>query len=170
VIKNYFNSNKFNLIVFALIGLILMVLFLLVFVHSYSRPNVPPELIGRWETKKNQITVRTENKKSNFQFTSDSAICHLEIKNNTASGSVGKAEFQNAVIKKMGSNPLGSGNWHKIKCGSIGEIFENDPLNVKEVQIWVYPVNEDTIDTELRYTEGWAIFPMAIMIFTKVSN
>lgn len=150
-------------------GLTLIVLFLLVCIHSVSRTNVQPELIGRWETKRNQITVRTVNKKLNFQFTSDSVTCHFEIKNNTASGLIGKAEFRNVVIKKMGSNPLGTRNWYKIKCGSIGEIFENDPLNQKEVQIWLYPVNEDTIDTEFRFSEGWALFPMARMIFTKVS-
>jgi hypothetical protein len=53
-----------------------------------------------------------------------------------------------------------------IECGLIGKIFENDPLESKEVELWLGPFERD-IDGELRYTQGGAHFPMAGFILTK---
>ena len=76
------------------------------------------------------------------------------------------AEFKNGIIKKNWGNPEKKGVSYKIKCGSIGKIFEGDPLDNKEVEIWVGPLN-GTLDSELRYTEGGYHFPMAGMILAK---
>jgi hypothetical protein len=58
-----------------------------------------------------------------------------------------------------------------IKCGSIGKIFENDPLENKEVEIWLSPIEgNESMKAELRYTANMAMFPMAGMTFEKLKE
>ena len=54
--------------------------------------------------------------------------------------------------------------------GSIGKIFPDDPMNSKEVQLWLAPMEGNSIDTELRYTEGMNQFPMAGFLLMKVDD
>ena len=131
--------------------------------------NVPAEYQGKWQTAKTRITVRTKTDLTKFHFTSDSASVMVEIHGNkTASGSIGLAGFRNVKIRKNPGLPLKTGVSYIIECGKIGKIFENDPLISKEVEIWLGPVSENrTFEAELRYTEGWAVFPMAGLLFSK---
>ena len=45
-------------------------------------------------------------------------------------------------------------------------IFLEDPMETKEVQFWIGPSLENS-DTELRYTKGGSMFPMAFIFFSK---
>lgn len=128
---------------------------------------VPPELVGQWETDLHKITVRSEPEKGNFIFTSDSAKIVIKIKSDKAvTGFIGAAGFENGILKKNWGNPEKTGVAYIIKCGSIGKIFEIDPLINKDVQLWLSPPS-DNIDAELRYTQGMAQFPMAGITITK---
>lgn len=137
---------------------------------SCGQMNVPSEMIGQWKTDKNQITVRTSNEKTRFKFTSDSAIITLKINNDhTVDGSIGSAKFENGKLKTNWLLPVKmSGLAFTIECGKIGKIFENDPLDSKEVELWLGPgpVN-GTIDAELRSTQGLHYFPRAGFTLTK---
>jgi len=133
---------------------------------------VPSEYIGQWETSKEKITVRTKLKNEPFRFISDSAIVKIKINDDkTVSGYIGLAEFSNARLKKNASLPWETGVEYIIECGSIGKIFNNDPLDQKEVEIWFAPLNSGgNSNSELRYTQGAAYFPMARLLFMKVKN
>ena len=72
-------------------------------------------------------------------------------------------------LRKILATPKKRGLLLKIKCGSVGEIFENDPLENKEVELWLGPI-KGNIDAELRYTQGGSHFPMAGMLFTRVDQ
>ncbi len=140
------------------------------FLHSCGQMNVPSEMVGKWETDKDRITVRTRENKTRFQFTSDSAIIKLKINDDhTVDGSIGSAKFENGKIKTNWLLPVKmSGIAFTIECGKIGKIFDNDPLDSKGVELWLNPgpVN-DTINGELRYTQGVNYFPMAGFALTR---
>jgi hypothetical protein len=133
--------------------------------------DVSPEYIGNWKTNEVELTIRTSPEKNKYEFTGGLAVFDLEIKSdNTATGKIGQAEFSNAKIKKNPGNPENTGISYIIKCGSIGKIFEYDPLAQKEVELWLCPLKNGKFESELRYTEGWAHFPMAGMVFEKDIN
>lgn len=160
--KNQFNANK--RIAHCLFVLVLILL------NSCGKWSVPAEVVGQWKSNKVKITVRTEPDRGRFEFTSDSASIIIRINSdNTVSGSVGDAVFENGIIKKNWGNPERTGLAFIIKCGSIGKIFENDPIENKEVQLWLSPLKKN-IDAELRYTQGGSQFPMAGVVFTKVDE
>jgi len=133
---------------------------------------VPPEYIGQWETSKEKITVRTKFKNEPSRFFPDSAYVKIYIKEDkTVNGNIGLAEFINARLKKNPTLPWETGVEYIIECGSIGKIFDNDPLEQKEVEIWFAPINSDgNSNSELRYTQGSALFPMARLRFMKVKK
>jgi hypothetical protein len=147
-----------------------ILILLTVLLHSCGQMIVPSEMVGKWKTDKGRITVRTRDKKTRFKFTSDSAIILLEINaDRTVDGSIGSAKFGNGKIKTNWLLPVKmSGIAFTIECGKIGKIFENDPLDSKEVELWLNPgpVN-DTIEGELRYTQGVNYFPMAGFVLTR---
>lgn len=123
---------------------------------------LPDEYIGQWSTSSTPVIVRTYQFGDGFTFTRDKAIISINInKNKTASGSIGNVTFENAVIRKNKTNTDLSDISYIIECGKIGRIFTGDPDSDKEVQIWLMPVKKDSLEGELRYTEGWAVFPMA---------
>ena len=144
--------------------LILMTVLLL----SCGQRTIPQELIGHWKTDNIPITVRTNPEKGKFEFTTDSAIITLTINSDySASGSIGLAEFENRKTKTNWMLPTSmTGCAFTIECGSIGKIFEIDPLDSKEVELWLGPL-DGYIEGELRYTQGGAHFPMASHIFTR---
>lgn len=121
--------------------LITTILYSFKFVNDIS---IPAELLGQWKSDKTKITVRTEPKWMKFTYTSDSAIVTLKINSdNTASGFIGNAKFENAMVKKNGGNPDKTGISYIIKCGTIGKIFDKDPTNGEEVEIWLQPIREN---------------------------
>lgn len=138
---------------------------------SCGQTNIPQELIGDWTAQKHMITVRTKPE-GNWKFISDSADIKFKINNDhTVDGSVGSAKFEDGKIKLNWLLPTKmTGIAFNIKCGKIGKIFENDPLDSKEVELWLGPIIKGTIDGELRYTQGLAYFPMAGAVFIKVKD
>lgn len=138
---------------------------------SSSKWIVPSEYIGQWETNKERITVRTKFKNEPFRFFPDSAYVKIQINDDkTVNGNIGLAEFTNARLKKNATLPWETGIEYIIECGSIGKIFENDPLDSKEVEIWLSPLKGNIINGELRYTQGGAQFPMAGLLFMKMEK
>ena len=111
------------------------------FLHSCGQMSIPSEMIGQWKTDKSLITVRTKNEKTRFEFTSDSAIIKFKVNSDhTVDGSIGSAKFENGKIKTNWLLPIKmSGIAFTIECGKIGKIFENDPLDSKEVELWLSP-------------------------------
>lgn len=86
-------------------------------------------------------------------------------------GFIGSAEFKKGKLEKNNGDPNNTGVANIIECGSIGKIFPNDPKVAKEVEIWLGPLDENgNIKSENRYTEGLSVFPMAGMIFYRVSE
>lgn len=142
---------------------ILVIILMLVSCKDWE---IPDAYCGSWETDKTNITVRTSPKWMEFEFHKGTGIVSLDIKKDkTVSGSIGLATFENGIVKKNKGNPKITGIACIIQCGSIGKIFPEDPLESKEVEIWVYPATDDGIGGELRYTEGLAVFPMAELKF-----
>jgi len=148
------------------------ILFLLSFLmQSCGQRSIPPELVGHWTTQKHLITVRTKPE-GNWMFTSDTAYITFTINNDhTVDGLIGSAKFENGKIELNWLLPTKmTGIAFNLKCGKIGKIFEDDPLDSKEVELWLGPIIKGTIDGELRYTQGMAHFPMAGAIFTKAGD
>ena len=159
-------KNNFNHCRRMLAWLILLTAFSL---YSCEQWIVPPELVGDWKSGEHQITVRTKSEEGEWVFTSDTAIVTITINSDkSVTGTIGAATFEFGLIKKNFGNPDRTGLAQIIECGSIGKIFNDDPLNAKEVELWLGPLEGNMIDTELRYTEGWAQFPMAGMLLIKV--
>ena len=132
---------------------------------------VPPELVGTWESGTIPITVRTRSAEKEWIFTTDSAMISITIHaDQRVTGSIGSTTFENGTIRKNRGNPETTGCSEVIECGTIGTIFESDPLDPKEVELWLAPMKEGVIDTELRYTTGWNQFPMAGMLLRKVES
>lgn len=131
---------------------------------------VPPDLVGHWKSDMTKITVRTEPKWMKFNFTSGMSRVEITIDTNkTASGFIGEAPFKNGVVRKNGGNPEKTGVAYIIQCGSIGKIFPEDPLEQKEVELWLGPV-KGNMNAELRFTERGAQFPMADLKFRKMKK
>jgi hypothetical protein len=145
-----------------------IIVILIILLPSCGQRNIPPELVGHWTTQKQLITVRTKPS-GNWQFSSDSAIIKLKInKDYTADGYIGSAKFENGKIKTNWLLPTKmTGIAFSIECGKIGKIFENDPLDLKEVELWLAPLKGNTTEAELRFTQGLAYFPMAGGILNK---
>ena len=138
------------------------------FLSSCGDWTLPPELVGEWKSDKILITVRAKVEKE-WIFTSDTASITIIINSDhSVSGNIGTASFAKGVIIKNRGNPETTGCAQVIKCGSIGTIFPDDPLSNKDVQLWLAPMEGNRIDTELRYTQGMAQFPMAGMLLMKV--
>ena len=134
----------------------------ILFFSSCNKWTVPPDLTGQWTSEKTEITVRIKPEPRQYQFIKDSAFVKFTVYDNkTASGSIGAATFENMPLKRNPGNVERKGIEFIINCGPVGKIFESDPLEDKEVQLWLAPLKGDTLDVELRFTEGMAHFPMA---------
>lgn len=159
-----------RILVFAFILPVSMYLSCANLIGPNEKWEIPAEIVGQWKSGKAQIVVRTEPRWMKFKFTGDSAIVSLEVKSDkTAEGRIGSAIFVNGKVRKNKGNPEKTGVAYIIECGSIGKIFPNDPLNSKEVELWLSPV-KGTMDAELRFTERGACFPMAGIRFSKIKE
>jgi hypothetical protein len=158
----YYNFNSLS------VGILVLLAFSL---HSCGQRSIPREIVGHWTTQNHLITVRTKPE-NNWEFTSDTANITFKINNDhTVDGSIGSAKFENGKIKLNWLLPVKMSEIaFTIQCGKVGKIFENDPLDLKEVELWLGPIIKGTIDGELRYTQGLAYFPMAGAIFTKAED
>lgn len=151
-----------------------MLLSVILLLGSCNKWVVPEAYIGQWETNKQEIVVRTKEKSQPFVFTGGYADVSITINaDKTVSGRIGSAHFSNARLDKNYGLPFQKvvSPVYIVKCGSIGKIFATDPLNQKEVEIWFAPINENGIsNSELRYTQNGAQFPMADLMFIKVKK
>ena len=104
-----------------------------------------------------------------FEFTRDTIRYTLELNmDKSASGTIGRAIFQNGRIRKNGGNPKITGIAYIVECGEIDKIFAYDPFPGKEVEIWLSPIAGSSMKGELRFTSGSAHFPMGGMVFKKM--
>jgi hypothetical protein len=138
---------------------------------STSHWSVPDTLQGNWFAEKTKVTVRTSKSFGSYQFTSDSVAVSLTIHdNNTVSGNIGNAMFSHVPIQENTHFPIAeTAVCCVVQCGQIGKIFASDPLERKEVELWLIPSASDSrlLEAELRYTEGLAVFPMASIMLSK---
>lgn len=150
-------------------------LFSLLLVSCLSSANgqfeLPADYQGTWADDQAIITVRSWKFPFTFNFFPDTAIVRIRIdENHTASGTIGKASFKDAPIRLNSGNPDKTGVVYIIECGEIGRIFESDPLEKKEVELWISPLKKSgTLEAELRYTSRMSQFPMAGLVFKKVN-
>jgi len=128
---------------------------------------------GTWISKGQKITIRSKVENSEDVLYSDTLDVEFEIlKDNTAKGTIGNQSFSDGKIKKnKGLPPHLTGVAYIIDCGTIGKLFTTDPLERKNVEIWISPLASDNImKAELRYTDGMEDFPMANLQLTKASE
>lgn len=151
-------------------GLKLLVFSLSVCSCANTKWHIQEEYLGTWRTEKTKITVRTEPKFMKFEFQSDSAVFELQIHpDQTASGSLGQAKFERVPIKYNGGLiPVSvKGIIYIIECGSVGKLYPNDPLDKKELELWILPMKDGNIEAELRFRQGGSKFPMAGLVFKR---
>ncbi len=145
----------------------LTILYSFLFLVSCNKWMVPPELVGQWDSGRHKVVVRTSPKWMTFEFTPGLASFSVNIKaDKTVSGNIGNALFSEGKLEKNGGNPKKTGVAYRVECGKIGTIFPGDPVNEKEVELWLSPI-KDGMHAELRYTEHGAMFPMADIEFKK---
>ncbi|MBN1199323.1 MAG: hypothetical protein JXA23_08225 [Bacteroidales bacterium] len=143
------------------------------FFLSCSSPKwiLPREYSGQWETDKERITVRykLDEKQRHSQFKSDSATISITINNDkTVSGFIGSTAFEHGKILKN-YTLWDTGVSFVIECGPIGKIFPDDPVEMKEVEVWLDSPDENgRIKASLRL--GGSVFPMADIVFEKVKE
>jgi hypothetical protein len=149
------------------IGIVLIV-FGCIILNSCGPKTIDEDIIGEWKSKKHKITVRIKDDRKKFKFSSDSTYTTLIInEDKTVSGNIGSAEIENGRITPNWLLPSEMTlNAYTIKCNLIGKIFENDPLETKDVQFWIGPKFHET-NWELRYSANGAQFPMAFIFFDK---
>jgi hypothetical protein len=132
---------------------------------------VPSEFIGNWESGKNKITVRFKlSEQQQSQFISDSVTIKIRINNDkTVSGFIGQAAIDNGKIVKSRSFPGLKEVEYQIECNLTGKIFDKDPIDSKEVDIWLSQINENgKIKGDVR--SGGSVFPMGMVLFEKVNK
>jgi hypothetical protein len=124
--------------------------------------------MGEWYAAKQKITIRIKPD-GKYIFISDSASIQIGIASDkTVIGKIGTASFSNGKLRKNPTLPWETGVAYIVECGYIGKIFSNDPLENKEIEIWLSPIDSSgLIEAELRYTEGMAVFPMAGIMFRR---
>lgn len=163
--KNYHSAPGYSQIVTIILTAILLI--------SCNNWSVPKELTGNWKSGKFIATVRTETVNHKFTVASDSTVISIKInKDNTVTGSIGFAEISGGKIcMNEGLLPPSiKGIVHLIDCGSIGKIFTSDPLESKQIQIWLGSMNEDEIEAELRNTGSSSDIPIASLKLKKVKD
>jgi len=58
-----------------------------------------------------------------------------------------------------------------VECGVAGKFFARNPLEAREVEIWLRPINEKSIlRAELRYTGGMAVLQIADLILKRTAE
>lgn len=128
---------------------------------------------GTWISEDQKITIRSKVENSEDLIYSDTLDIQFEIlKDNTSKGSIGNQSFSNGKIKSnKGLPPHLTGVAYIIECGTIGKLFSDDPIEKKNVEIWISPLTSDNImKAELRLTDGLEDYPMANLELKKMEN
>jgi len=150
---------------------LVIVIFLLpaLFHLSCGQKRIPDDMIGVWKTDTIGVSVRTKHETRGFEFTSGKAVIIIKIHDDhSVTGTIGSAKIEKGKIRPNWILPVKmSGLAFTIYCGKIGKIFENDPLDSKEVELWLPLPEKGTLNIGLRYTQGLAWYPMARGILTR---
>jgi hypothetical protein len=151
--KNFRNTlSKTSLVLLLCIGLNAC---------SSNKWSLPNFYTGTWKSEKQKVALKAKLSDGSYQNIVDSAIVVLTIHGNkTASGAIGFARFENAEIKLNSGDPNFSGATYLVKCKNLGKIYESDPLENKDIEIWLSPIS-GRIEAQLRLVEGKKIYPMA---------
>lgn len=130
--------------------------------------DVPQDLTGTWTAAPTDITVRTEERWMHFTFTTDTIPATITIHpDKTVTGVIGNSGFSGGELEKNGGNPEKTGVAYIVECRHVAHLFPNDPLEAKEVELWL-GIAGDTMKAELRQTEDGAMFPMGDFRFVKM--
>jgi hypothetical protein len=128
---------------------------------SSNKWSLPNFYTGTWKSEKQKIALKAKLSAGSYQNLVDSAIVVININSNkTASGAIGFARFENAEIKLNSGDPNFSGATYLVTCKKLGKIFDSDPLDSKDIEIWLSPIS-GRIEAQLRLVEGKKIYPMA---------
>jgi hypothetical protein len=58
-----------------------------------------------------------------------------------------------------------------VECGVAGKIFTRNPLEAREVELWLRSINEKSIlHAELGYTGGMAVLQIADLILKRTAE
>jgi hypothetical protein len=145
---------------------------MIIFISSCGSNSVsiPDKIKGKWSSSNQKITIRNKMEDGQYVLFTDTLDVSFEIhEDNTASGQIGAESFSNGRIKKnKGLPPHLTGVAFIVECGRIGKLFPSDPLDGKNVELWISPVeDEKMLDAELRYSDGAEEFPMAGIKFNR---
>ena len=148
-------------------GNLLLVAFLLLLNLQCNAQEIPKDLKGKWETESTNITIRTKIRWMKYCFTPAKITLNLNIDaNNSVSGTIGEAKFNNATILKNKENPSITGIAYIIPCGLIGQICKEDTSGSKTIELWIKPTKvKGAMMAEIRLIVGWDTFPMGEAIF-----
>lgn len=136
-----------------------------------SRWTPPPELTGTWKAGNTKVVVRTDKGFMRFDFTPGFADAEMTINvDRSVSGRIGNTKFKEGTVKKNGGNPETTGIAYNVRCWWIGRIFEGDPEDSKQVELWLSPIKDGKMKAELRLTQNGSQFPMGDFVFVKVTQ
>jgi len=134
----------------------LLLLFLIdgLLITSSCTKEVSEEFVGNWETALTKITIPVkEGESENFYI--DSVVMGLQISaDQTASGYIGMASFTDVRVRKNPGDAEGKGIAYIVKCGELGKLFPSDPVGYKKIEIWLKPVHDNIIGSEINYSLG----------------
>ena len=159
--------NKYVLGLLPAIALSIMLYVLCSF--SPATTTIPPAYTGEWYNDSTTLTVRVHAKGLKYCFVKGRVAIRVKITSDgTATGVTGDAKFTQATVVKNKGNEAITGIAYKVKCGMLGKMFHDDPLESKPVELWLKPVKKDgVLVAEIRQKDGWDAFPMGECITTK---
>lgn len=137
---------------------VIIILIALSFTNCKSTKwNIPDYYVSSWKTSGQKVSVRLDPKDEKTKIVSDtvSIIIHIN-KDKTVSGKIGTASFENAKLVQNSSKGL----VYTVKCGKINKIFEKDPIEKKEVEMWLNAIS-GRIEAELYCKNGSSTYTMA---------
>jgi hypothetical protein len=136
---------------------------------SCGTRKVPADINGYWISEAHPITVRTRED-GEWIFTSDTVKTTLVIVDkNCITGYIGSAKIVGGKAYPNWMLPTKmTGVSVIIRFDLDGKIFPNDPLEHKQVELWIGHLDNLMQDVELRYTSKSSKFPMAGINFHEV--
>lgn len=144
---------------------------LLISFIACNKWEVEPGFNGTWESDATELTVRIEPTPHNYEFIKGYAVLTLTIhEDKTVDGTLGEAAFSNVDLMKRTGVSLFKETSYTFLCDSIGKIFENDPLEKKEIEFNLNMGDAGMLEAGLWYTEDGADFPMGTIMLSKSSQ
>jgi hypothetical protein len=82
------------------------------------------------------ITVPLKEGTGTEHYFIDSVFVRVQVfSNKIASGNIGLANFKDVTVRKNPGDAEGKGIAYMVKCGELGKIFPDDPVELKNVEI-----------------------------------